>query len=716
MNQLTAYDAEGEEDPEVDVANGMQVDANDERNVSRTWQGDFGSSAFDWAAGITDIHDPYLEIAKTIEDNPLPTVVRDLARQAGPAELSESDALILRTDGQVTKMYDEKATRQEQERILAAALKVVPEALSKVWQTCCNEEKDQRGGQDDQYSDSIGPDESASNLEKATFVGTFLLRLYNPPVAQGSQTFKTSRNAFVGSLAPNISREEAYPKILVDWLAAHHGPYRSSFASLKSYKPNPTACNDFWDLVNSMTVRGQLSDVLQLFRSANFEYAATSKDDGLPNLGYHGSQLSNIQRVVNNTVLLLEACPVIKDSDWHVARDDWAMFRNRVQRIIDDLTTFAEGSLSADQRPLNQSTLRSGAFNFQASTNNDLLSQSARRERSKVPWTVYQSLKLFYSILLGNTEELLQLSQDWLEASLALTIWWDGNEEISTSSAPLRQSAKRERNRGTRAVDANAGAAYRRRLRHAYEKVVADSGLTVETHNPVQVALASVFTGSIDDVFALLRVWSLPITAAIMEVGTETGWYYSVRDGGSAVMAPEDAAATAKDAGATFDESDLMVLSYAAGEPAAVEQPVGPISKDNVLIDYAEKLFARTRVLRDGGQEVEGWEIALDLLARVDDSRFAKKRMREFVRGLPVESEDRAERLREVCWDCELEEEAREVAEVGDGAVDVNLHCPNLRRAVNLHGNCYLHTPFAPFFDNSPVWFSRSLNFSVLRF
>ena len=172
-----------------------------------------------------------------------------------------------------------------------------------------------------------------------------------------------------------------------------------------------------------MPIQGQLSNVLQLFRSADFEHAVTSKDDGMYARGYQGSQLSNIQPVVSNTILLLESSPVIKDGDWHVARDDWAIFRTRVHRVIDDLTTFAEGSPSADQRPLNQSTLRSGAFDFQTSTNNNLLSQSARRERSIVPWTVYRNLKPFYSMLLGSTEELLQLFQDSLEATLALTIW-----------------------------------------------------------------------------------------------------------------------------------------------------------------------------------------------------------------------------------------------------------------------------------------------------
>ena len=89
----------------------------------------------------------------------------------------------------------------------------------------------------------------------------------------------------------------------------------------------------------------------------------------------------------------------------------------------------------------------------------------------------------------------------------------------------------------------------------------------IDSHNPVEVALVSILIGSIDDIFALLRTWSLPIAAALTEVGTEAGWYYSVRNGGAAPVGSEDAAAVARNASATFDKSDLMVLSYAAGGP-----------------------------------------------------------------------------------------------------------------------------------------------------
>ena len=189
-----------------------------------------------------------MAVVKTIEGNPLPTAARDLARQARPAALGESDALILRTDGQIIKLYDAKATRQEQERILVAALEVVPEALSKVSQACCNEEKERRGEQNDEESPSIGLEEIASKLEKMTFVGNFLLKLYNLPPAKDEQTSIIFRNAFAGSLAPNLIREQAYPKVLIDWLAENHSPYRTAFARLRTHKPNATASASFWDL------------------------------------------------------------------------------------------------------------------------------------------------------------------------------------------------------------------------------------------------------------------------------------------------------------------------------------------------------------------------------------------------------------------------------------------------------------------------------------
>ena len=661
MEDDDEHDADGEEEEDAEGEDDMDVDV-DRGYGQLSKPSDLGSSVpYDWAVhgNSPDRGTPrgtkrprnehQASFSKSLiptstslahRESPLPTAARDLAKQAGPAELTESDGLILETEAQIQRFDNTDQSVREQERIITAALEVVPEALSKAWQSCCYETTGKRGGA---YTETIGPGEEDSPLEKATFVGTLLLKLYHPPLAKGRQpigTLELARKSFANTQMPNISREEAYPKVLVDWLAAFHDPYRTAAAALKTYQPNPTAHSTFWDLVFSATLRGQLQDVLQIFQASDFQYAATAKEDGMPTKGYRGPQLESIGRVVGNVMALLHSCPALRDGDWHVTREQWALFRKRVEAALEDLITFSEGR-DHDQS-LGQSTFEAENFGIRSTASTP--SQSTRRAQSRVPWTVYQNLKLFYGIFLGGTDELLQLAQDWLEASFALTIWWDGNEvEVEAGRASMsRRSLRRPGGHAARVVDSNPGAAYRRRLRHAFETVAEDDGLAIESSNAVEVALASILEGNIADVLGLLRTWSLPITAATMEIGSIAGWYESA----PGPEAPGDG----------FDESDLMVLSYAA----ATEKP---LSRESVLLDYADQLFERAE-LRHGNQVVEGWEVALALLSRLENAGLAKRKMAEYLKDLSVETDGRADKLIALCLSYDLRAEACEIAEV----------------------------------------------------
>lgn len=654
------HDADGEDEGDEEQENDMDVDSGSGHGRSSKAPSDFGSSVpYDWTAhkdsfpGSTprgtkrprvdyqyshrgSLLGPASTPTARTRESHLPAAALDLAKQVGPAGLTEPDSLILDTEAQLNKLRSGL-----DERTLAAALEVVPEALSKVWQSCCYEESGHSGYTTD-YTDSIGPDEDAPALEKAAFVATLLLKLHHPPHTKGRQPVgsELARRSFASSVAPSISREDAFPKVLVDWLDAFHNPYRTAVSALKGYKPDPTAHASFWDLVFNATLRGQLRDALQIFQACDFEYAATAKEDGMPTRGYRGAQLESINRAVGNVVLVLESCPALKDGDWHVARAEWALFRKRVEAALEDLMVFAEGGVQNQ----NSSGSMFQAENFGIRSTASTLSQSARRAQSRVPWTVYQNLKQFYVILLGSADELLQLAEDWLEASFALAIWWDGNEEeVGDEGASVmsrRHSFRKSQSRAARAVDANPAAAYRRRLMHAFQRVTADDALQVETNNAVEVALASALEGNIADVLALLRTWSLPITEAIMEVGVAAGWYESVD-----VQPPGDG----------FDESDLMVLSYAETEK--------PLSKTSVLLDYADALVER-RELRHAGKVAEGWEVSLDLLSRLDDRSLAKRRTAEYLKDLPVETDGRADKIIGICRDYGLQREACMVAEV----------------------------------------------------
>ena len=62
-----------------------------------------------------------------------------------------------------------------------------------------------------------------------------------------------------------------------------------------------------------------------------------------------------------------------------------------------------------------------------------------------LPLTIYQFVRTMFSILLGSSEEIIAQSQDWLEASFALTVWWDGSsdQQIAKWSADVSRASNR---------------------------------------------------------------------------------------------------------------------------------------------------------------------------------------------------------------------------------------------------------------------------------
>ena len=577
------------------------------------------------------------------KESAIPTIAKDLAKQLGHAHLEETDKLILGTDRQVEELYFWSIDQVEREQRVEAALNTVPEALCRLWQSCCKQTKE-HSSHSRESTIGIGPNDDDPPLHKATFISNILLKLYHPPRARGKQAFglsRSSRGLPENSLVPvGASRSEAYPKILLDWLEEYHNPYEPVISGLRSYQPDPTAHANFWDILFTATLRGRLAEVIHTLKDADFKYARTAREDEKAGDGYSSVQLESVNRVVNRAIQVLELCPGLRDGDWHITDSDWAIYRNRVNQALDDLRTFAEGR--DRDRETSESTLIAQSFGLTSTSS--ALTRSARKAESRVPWTIYQNLKTLYHLLLGKEDELISFAQDWVEATLYLTMWWEGTDEeigFNTRSAH-RQSLNRSQAQLTRAVDANPDAAYRRRLENALSRVTSGGSLQVDTNNPVEVGLASVFEGDIEGALGLVRAWSLPITAAVIEVATKALWYES---------APGDGAVDG------FNESDLMVLSYA--------QPEKGLSKDSVLVSYADSLFDRG-VMKDpdARDSQEGWQISLQILARLDDQALSARRTASLLGAISVQSDERADKLISICRSYGLREEAREIAEV----------------------------------------------------
>ena len=604
----------------------------------------------------TTLYKPGAEVAKKTS-SAIFSIVRDISRQLGASKLEELDDLILDTETYVSRTYPEEIKEQDTEDLIEAALLIVPDALCKLWQNCCNQTK-RSCMMEQEYVIGIGPGDEDHSFHKAAYVADLLLKLYHPPSVTGKQSFATSRSSrppFDSLLPFDSPREEAYPKVLLDWLERNHNPYENALARLKSHQPNPTAHASFWDILFAAALRGKIRDIISILDLADFSYARTAREDNHSGDGYDQRQIAKIVKVVHQLVEVLQSCPGVRDDDWFVYGNDWVLFRRRVQNALGDLASFAEGGkrthgvVSSDFDASDLGLTRTSAE----------FSRSARRASSKVPWMIYQNVKAFYGLLLGGTAELLSSSQDWLEATIALAVWWDGDDDegfTADKMARSRHTFTRPSIQTSRLVDTNPRVAYRKRIAAAFERVTnesIDDALQIDSTNFVEVAIASVFEGDTEGTLGVLQAWSMPIAAAVVEIASQGGWYESPP--GVAIK------------GQGFNESDLMVLSYGQIEHAA--------NKDGILSKYADLLFSKGQLKHSNSKEAkEGWELSLEILGRLDDTALANKKIGDALSQLPVDSDERADKLIDLCRAFGLEKDACSVAEVSISAYNLTAY------------------------------------------
>ena len=567
----------------------------------------------------------------------------DFAKEVGSAKLVESDELILGTEDLIGSLQTAKE-QGEQDQHIQDALTAVPEALSRLWHSCCNKLSSDISTEED-IEISIGPGRQDPPLKKAEFLASLLLQMHHPPATKGGQAFAASRpyrSALRSTVKEPKQRLKSFPEVLLDWLATHHKPLGSTAIIVQSYHPDPTAHTNFWDFIHNSTLRGQLVDVYRTLKAANFEHARTAKDDGSSRDGYYGTQLDNIRIVMRDAMRLLESCPALDHNDWNMVGNDWTAFRKQVEQAISNLAAFAEGR-DRDLDP-KQSTFQ--AEHFGMTSTSMALSQSARRVGSKVPWTIYQNLKKMYRILLGGQTEIISSAIDWVEATIGLTVWWDGHDENgfshgSTAMARISQSLRQSQvlSSGVQKVIG----AYLGRLNTALEKALEDQEkIAVEFSNPVEVGLAAVFQGDVEAVLGLLRAWSMPIAVAVVDIADLAGWYEAV--------SPE----------VNFDASDLMVLSYAQPQSQL------SLSKDGLLMEYAERLFEKDSLQAPSSNTpTEGWELSMRIFSRLLDNELANKRVGELLDRLPLVSDMRTDRVMVACRNLGLDQKALDISEVG---------------------------------------------------
>ncbi|KAL2841480.1 hypothetical protein BJX68DRAFT_245486 [Aspergillus pseudodeflectus] len=562
------------------------------------------------------------------KDSPIPAIVRTLASRGRATTTEEPSYFILETEDEVSRMYDEvKQAEQYGQVEFENALSGVCSRLSTVWKSPNSNDPSRTGT-------GIGPGDGAPNFVKASFLGSLLLQLHHPPFA-ASRPPSFPNFGFGGPralmLAGGSDTPVAVPKVLLDWLETHAGT-SGELRSLAQTGPDPTASPNFWEIINAAVLRGKLSEVAKILRSADFNYARSALEDGLSQPGYRGAQLQNIQRCINRVLQVLESCPSVQHDDWDVRGADWVVYRKRVLAAVSDLEEFAEG----DEQPAPQPAATGNAFqaiNFglgPAPFQGTSFTESARMAESKVPWTIYQNLRVIYRVLLGDPSAIMKLAENWVEATIGLTVWWDGDDdEVSY----LHRGPKPSEDPYLRRLNLAFGSATNA---EANEK-----GFSINSLSGLEAGLASVFEGNVEGVLGLLQTWSLCVASAVAEISAVGGW---LETGG--VKPPSG-----------LSENDLMVLSY--GQEEVTDRRV---NKDDVLTAYASALFERRSIENETGAR-EGWELALEVLSRLDDREKGQKSVSELLDKLPLDTAEQMDKVVLLCTELGLDKEGRRVSE-----------------------------------------------------
>ena len=589
---------------------------------------------------------------KPMQDSAIPGIAKSMATRMGIAKLSETDDFITKTEDILQEdFYGTESSDKTLEQALKAALPYASETLSQFWWSCRDHDIAKAPPVQD-VTIGIGPAKNEPALHKSIFLAALLLQLRHPPTAKGKQALavthlsrsSTQSRPLYNSPAP--ANPTAFPKILVDWMEKEHNAYHSTINELLSLNPNPTAHANYWDIIHVCTTRGKLSEAVRILKRSNFRHARTAREDGQGDESYSGTQLKNIERVVNRAIQVIELCPALQDENWNVTGSEWVIFRKRVQQAMEDLATFAE----ARDRDLDATQSDFGSSTFGLLNTTMTLTQSTRRAESRVPWTVYQKLKVMYGILLGEATEILASAQDWVEATVGLTIWWNGDddEDIAVSSlVQTRRSLKPSQSRGSRLVDVNANPAYLRRLANAFAwstDETDDDLFQINSMNPVEVGLASLFEGNVAGVIGLLRGWSLPVVSAVAEIASVGGWFETSI--GNNLMDLD------------LDENDRSLLNG-----HSIQRP--PMTRDTILMEYASALSKKVEIRRSHGEAAyEGWELSITLLSRLDDDSVAQKKVGELLNRLDLNSDSRINKILETCQDFNMVKEARSITEV----------------------------------------------------
>ncbi|KNG48856.1 nuclear pore complex subunit nup85 [Stemphylium lycopersici] len=554
-------------------------------------------------------------------------LAKGLTSNNGRPTIREVDSVILETERLLEKVNESLHSDSPEKR--ADVIGEVAHELIATWRAVAKSNT-----RADMSSSRSG---STIQLEQATQLAALLLTLHHPP-----QVGLTQRASAL-SLVPARSESKQYtpiPKALLDWLNSTFDGGSEVKEVLKQkggYSRHPS----FWEVVHVTITRGNFAQTLQLLQGAQLEHAETAALDGLGDTGYTGTHLQHANHVLRQALDLLRECPAIASEDWDIKGHDWTIFRQRVQQISIELEDFAEGE-SVSRHSVSQ-PFQASHFGISQSQASFQLSVASRKAESKVPWSVYENLGRMYQLLLGNEEEILTLSADWIEATVGLTVWWNGEEEevAQGSLAASRRSIMRSQR--VRPVDVTPIKAYSQRLSSALAAVIqnSDEDFGINAVDCFEVGLACVLDDNAEGALQILQGWSLTMASAVAEIASAGEWFKGTKG-----LLDQ------------FDQSDLMVLSY-----SEEQQPKG-VTKDDLLVAYSKLLTSKQQITgKDDQASKEGWELAVQILGRLDDTIAANGRIERILNDLPLESSTRVDKITQLCHNLGLSQHAVTIAQ-----------------------------------------------------
>ena len=545
----------------------------------------------------------------------IPDITKNLLSNSEVAAVLEEDSVIIETEALMGNLYADIEQQQAPEVALTSVSRYVNQ-LNNFWHEAAGLGDFSLG------VDGIGPGSESTPFAQAAYLSSLLLTLHHPPDLLGSTNAASSRALTMTSVTAL-----QLPQVLLDWLNTYCFSLNEVLEDVRTAEPNATADERFWEVCQCLVLRGRLQDVTHLLQETDFRYAVSAMDDGASQAGYKGPQLQALQAAITRAVPLLRSCPGLTQNDWQVDGHEWDLYRKQVIDELEYLASMAEAPADdSDDVSLGVFGNKPGSF----------LARSMGA-KNKLPFSIFQQLRLMYSILLGGAEEIISQSQDWLEASLALTIWWDGSEDNNVAAWTMKVGrAQQDRAYSTEDL-------YLARLSAAFVCVTDPddkSSFSIDTTSIFELGLASVLQGNVEGALGALKSLSLPIASAAAEIATIGGWFH---------------ATSSSSRGGGLNEEDLMVLSYGASSK--------PLSKDGVLLAYADALFEKDELQdKESEEPQEGWEISFALTARFSDRELASKTTSDYLENLYLISEARMSKVAAICASLGLVVEGQKVS------------------------------------------------------